>query len=225
MLAKLYLNQDDWKKAAEVLRNLAEDYPEDPRCRTTYIRELLKHNELGEAENNLEKLAITWPTLAETVSLRAECLLRRGKADDALDSLKKYIDDVDGSSGERLKRMRSAALSLEEFAGRPKLVEAVDRSRMLDAAEMYLRQYADAHPSATCSKKIGAAALRSPSAKPVSKLPKTAAARRKTTNGCASFYIGLDLILTTIRRLRSRWVTFIPPWANTPKRKNISATC
>jgi tetratricopeptide (TPR) repeat protein len=150
ILAKVYLAQNDWNKAREVLRKLANDFPEDPRYSANFTRELLGHGEIDEAEKILQKLAEKWPHAAQTAVLQAELLMRRGKTEDAVELLKSFIDDAQGTPSDHDERMRIAALAMEDFAGRVvQGDEIVFKERLIREAEMYLRQFADAHPSAT----------------------------------------------------------------------------
>ncbi len=149
ILAKVYLADNHWEKAREILRKLAEDYPEDPQCSSSYARELLGHDELGDAETIVRKMEEKWPHDSQTILPRAELLLRRDKAEEAFELMKNFVADPQGTPSDSGRRMQSIARGMEDFAGRLALAgNAAVKDRLLHAAETYLRQCADAHPPA-----------------------------------------------------------------------------
>ncbi len=115
-----------------------------------YIRELLDHAEVSDADIYLHQLIDKWPNDVRTILLQAELLVRQNKAEEALDLMKSFVDRPNAVPGDRGQRVRLMAIAMEDFVHRVLSVEqSMDSERYLRTAELYLRQYADEHPSAT----------------------------------------------------------------------------
>jgi tetratricopeptide (TPR) repeat protein len=149
-LAELYLSKGDWPAASELFRGLAVGAIDDPMYVSRYIRELLDHAEVGDAEVFLRQMREKWPNDIRTILLQAELLARSEKAETALDSLKGFVDNPQAIPADRGQRMRLMALSLEDFCNRVLDIEqAADAKKYLQTAELYFKQYASDHPSAS----------------------------------------------------------------------------
>jgi tetratricopeptide (TPR) repeat protein len=149
-LAYLYLANGNWNGASEVLRDLAINASDDPKYLSIYIRELLDHGEVSDADIYLHQLQDKWPNHLGTFILRAELLARTNKAEEGLDLLKSFIDRPNAIPNDRSQRIKMIAQTMEDFVTRVIGAEQkVDAERFLRTAELYLRQYADDHPSAT----------------------------------------------------------------------------
>ncbi|MCC6124896.1 MAG: tetratricopeptide repeat protein [Pirellulales bacterium] len=147
-LAQLYLFNKNWPAASELLRELAVKNEEDPQYLSIYLRELLDHGEIGDAEIYLRQLQDKWPNHVRTILLEAELLIRSNKAEEALDLMKSFVERSNSIPPDRGQRMRLMAAALEDFVNRALDVEQkVDAERYLQTAELFLRQYADEHPS------------------------------------------------------------------------------
>jgi cellulose synthase operon protein C len=148
-LAQLYLASGNWRAAGEVLRQLAIG-AQDPKYLALYIRELLDHGEVSDAEIYLRQLQDKWPNFAQTVVLQAELLVRTNKAEEALDLMKSFVDRTDAIPADRGLRIRLMAEAMENFVQRIGGEQGgIDTERYLRTAEMYQRQYADEHPSSS----------------------------------------------------------------------------
>jgi predicted Zn-dependent protease len=149
-LAHLYLASGNWRAASEVLRQLAIGAGQDPKYLSMYIRELLDHGEVSDAEIYLRQLQDKWPNFAGTVVLQAELLVRTNKAEEALDLMKSFVDRPEAMPADRSERIRIMAVAMENFVKRIGAQEGgIDSERYLRTAEQYLRRYADDHPSSS----------------------------------------------------------------------------
>ena len=147
-LAMLLLANKDWPGASQVFRKLAVE-SKDPQNLAYYVKELLNHNEVPDAQLYLSQLRDKWPNYVHTVILDAELLVRRNKAEEALDLMKSFVDRENAIPADRGQRMRLMALSMEDLVLRAiKDEKSVDGERFLSTAETYQRRYADEHPSA-----------------------------------------------------------------------------
>ena len=138
-LAMLYLDVKDWKNARELLRRLATSSSEDPQYTAIYIRQLLEHGEVPDAESYLQQLERKWPNHVQTVLLQAELLVRRGKPEEALDLMKGFIDRDNAIPNDRSQRIRYMALSMEDFAARVTTADQSVSERFLRTGEMFMR--------------------------------------------------------------------------------------
>ncbi|MGW8257639.1 MAG: tetratricopeptide repeat protein, partial [Thermoguttaceae bacterium] len=137
-----------WIKASEILRNLATSKNRKPQYLVAYIKALLDHGEVSNAEAYLSKLASDFPNYAATVTLQANMLVRRGRYEDALDTLKSFVDHKHTVPTDRSQRMRIVADTLEKLAEHIKESgQKVVAENYLRNAEMYYRQYIYEHPS------------------------------------------------------------------------------
>ena len=116
-LAQLYLSNKNWPAARDLLRELAVGSSESPQYLSNYIHELLNHGETPDAEVYLQQLEDKWPNHGQTVLLNAELLMRGGKAEEALDLMKSFIDRPQAFPADRDQRIRLMALAMEDFAG------------------------------------------------------------------------------------------------------------
>jgi tetratricopeptide (TPR) repeat protein len=148
-LAELYLSKGDWPAASELFRGLAVSSIDNPLYVSRYIRELLDHGEVGDAEVFLRQMSEKWPNDVKTILLQSELMARSDKAEAALDLLKGFVDNPQSIPADRGQRMRLMALSLEDFCNRVLDVEqAANAKKYIQTAELYNKQYASEHPSA-----------------------------------------------------------------------------
>jgi tetratricopeptide (TPR) repeat protein len=147
-LAKLYLADKQWKNARETYRMLVAAAPERLEFAVAFALALLDHDELAEAEPILRLFEEKYPKSIQAALLTAEMLLRRGKADEAIELLKRFVEDSASTPADRGERMKLAAMAIEDFVKRAKPPEKIAKERLLPAAEAYWRQLMSLRPEA-----------------------------------------------------------------------------
>ena len=124
-LAQLYLASGDWSKARGQMLALLAAQGDQPRYVAAYAQALLDHDEPGEAQTWIDRLARIAPDNPRAAQLRAEVQFRAGDIDGALATLGDFVkkakkapagstDDADHWS-----RMLAVAVQLEAMASRP----------------------------------------------------------------------------------------------------------
>lgn len=113
-LARLYLGRDDWESCRDEMAKLVNGSQSNPAYQAVYVRMLLDHEQLADAELWLERLQrVANPGL--TVPLRAELLHRRKEWGKVPECLAAYIDQKDAEPADRLDRTFIAAQLLEHL--------------------------------------------------------------------------------------------------------------
>jgi cellulose synthase operon protein C len=145
-LARLYLARGNWKGCQEQMQKLVNGSQSNPRFVSEYVRMLIDHDELQDAEILLEQLGrVSKPT--QTVSLQAELLFRKKEWARVPDLLADYVRQATTNAGqkspdEELARMLLAAQLLEDLGGR--LTAHKERAlsqRYFDAAAHWYEAY------------------------------------------------------------------------------------
>jgi len=143
VLFQLYMAEGAWTKANRQMRSLLSKHGTDPRYVGAYVKALTDHREFDSAQlwqTHLEKLA---PEQFNTVSLRAELLLRRGQHVQIPDVLKNYLADPKARPASPVARLRLVADRFEELAGKLKKDgRKVSATLFLNEAEKLFRQFA-----------------------------------------------------------------------------------
>lgn len=142
ILAQLYLAENSWVKASDMMLQLLASRGNEPRYVTAYVRALLTRDDFGGTELWLSRLERIVPNIFQTVSLRAELLFQRKQYNETIDVLRSFIENPDAQPSDEAVRMRLAAARLEEFAGRltgPKQVTF--STRFSTEAERLHRKY------------------------------------------------------------------------------------
>jgi len=146
-LARLYLDENAWLKASNLMLQLLSLHGDQPRYVRAYVTALLKRDDFEGTELWLSRLERIAPNAQHTAELRAELSLRRKRYDKAIETLRAFVENRRAQPADRAARIRAAASQLEQFAdqladsGRP------DPATRLDAeAERLLRLLAVEHP-------------------------------------------------------------------------------
>lgn len=141
MLAKLYIQHNDWPRARTLLRRLATAENPQPQFVATYVSELLRHGELSEAESWLPRLESLDRKGDFTPVLQAKTEVARGRAEAAVEVLdrasnKPGFERSPGRLGEILAQLAADASDQSQ-------------SRVLRAAaERYYRESLSTEPQA-----------------------------------------------------------------------------
>jgi len=168
-LAQLHLALDNWSEYTARVRSVLAAKGNEPRYLSGYVKALLEHGELSEADLWLGRLEEAASGQFPPVDLRAQFLLRRRlgqeelaarqaarkepvsapavQYDTAIEVLKAFLDRKDAQPPDRLDRMLLAASKLDELGrwlnGQRKQGEA---ARFSSEAETLLRQYVKQAP-------------------------------------------------------------------------------
>ncbi|MGO9110050.1 MAG: tetratricopeptide repeat protein [Thermoguttaceae bacterium] len=116
-LAQLYLARGAWERCRDQMEKLVNGSQSNPRYLAAYVRMLLDHDQLGDAEQSLERLervSNTW----RTVALRAELMFRSKKWADVSGFLDAYVSREKAEPQDPLDRILLAAQLIEDLGGR-----------------------------------------------------------------------------------------------------------
>ena len=147
VLARLYVAEGDWSKAARQLKPLVDSPRTEPQYVAAYVETLLKQEDLAQAESWLTRLEEVASQQFSTAGLRAEALFQRGEFDRAINVLKRYLEDPNSQPTDRTVRLDLVASYLQTNAQRPKGTDQ-DRvaSKLVGEAEAIRREYVAQHP-------------------------------------------------------------------------------
>ncbi len=148
LAADVYRRLGDWGGEARQMRNFLASNPSHRAALANYVRGMLKHNELNNAAEWLDRLDRIAPQSQETVHLRLVWLLKRGKYDDVVARLRtirsgKQEPDSAGSASsdsapavQLPELLRGLAPTVAECRQDPKATP------LLETAEKMLRELA-----------------------------------------------------------------------------------
>jgi len=117
-LAQIYLKEDNWSRARDVLRDLVASYPDQPQYLAAYVEALLNHDETADAATYLDRLDELVPNNASVYQLRADLHFRNKDYEQALEVMKQLADANLGPQSDEAARLRLAASRIAIFAGR-----------------------------------------------------------------------------------------------------------
>jgi tetratricopeptide (TPR) repeat protein len=147
VLAQLYLRQGAWPKYLSQMKEVLGSRNVDPAFVTAHVRALLQHEELANADGELQSLERAAPNEFSTVSLRAELLVARKNYTAALELLKAYLEQSASLPASRTERQLLVGRAAEQLAR--KLAEARQEAAakpFVQEAERQLRAYIAAVP-------------------------------------------------------------------------------
>jgi tetratricopeptide (TPR) repeat protein len=146
-LARLYLAEKDWPQANKQMLALLAGHGKEPRYAAAYVAMLLERKEIQEAELWLARLEESAPDDFSTASLKADASVRRQQIDEAIQTLRTYLDSPTAKPAERDARLRLVAAWLESIS---RLTSGPDQkasaAKLFAAAEALYRDYAKQHP-------------------------------------------------------------------------------
>lgn len=147
VLARLYMAEGEWSKAARQLKPLV-DLPEtEPRYVAAYVETLSNQGDLAKAESWLKRLEQVASGQFSSALLRAEVLLRRDEFDRAIDVLKRYLDNPSSQPADRVVRLELVASFLLETA---RALKGTDQdqlaAKLIGEAEAMRRESVAHHP-------------------------------------------------------------------------------
>ena len=147
-LAQLYLGRGDWEHCREQMEKLVNGSQSNPRYLAVYVRMLLNRNELGDAEEGLDRLErVSNPGL--TVPLHVELLYRRKEWGKVPGFLAAYVGQEKAEPNDPLDRSLVAARLLEALAGRSTAPAQRDVARSyLETARQWYESYVQKRPAA-----------------------------------------------------------------------------
>ena len=99
LLAQLHDVDGDWSKAQQRYRDLLSSQDKNLVYRTFYLRALIRHEKLDEAQTALESLVKTAPTAPATIEARARVLTAQKKNAEAVELLEDYVKGDDTRLG------------------------------------------------------------------------------------------------------------------------------
>jgi len=147
VLARLHMGEGDWAQAAQQLKRLVDRPNPDPRYVAAYVEVLLNQDEIAQAESWLEKLEQAAPEQYSTAGLRAEAWFQRGRLDEAINVLKRYLENPHSQPKDGAGRLDLVATYLQQEAGRLKSTGQESLAlTLLGAARGLRREYAEKHP-------------------------------------------------------------------------------
>lgn len=117
-LARLYMAEGDWDKAAGQLKLLVDAHGSEPRYLAAYINTLFELGDAEGAESWLGRMEQVAAGQFAATGLRAEALLRRGRVDEAIKTLRAYLEAPNAQPKEQLARLSLVAAYLQSKAGR-----------------------------------------------------------------------------------------------------------
>jgi len=147
VLARLYMAEGDWSKAARQLKVLVDVPTTQPRYVAAYVETLLNQGDLAKAESWLKRLEEVAPEQFSTAALRAQALFRRDQFDRAISVLKRYLDNPNSQPADRVIRLDLVASYLQRNA---QPLQGTDQdqlaSKLLGEAEAIRRESVAQHP-------------------------------------------------------------------------------
>lgn len=148
-LATLYMEEGQWDKFKERMRQLVGDYGNEPRYVAAFAKALIERKELQEAEVWLKQLEQIAPEDFLTVRLRARFEMAHRRYTLALIALKRYLEGPAATDSDRANRLLRVAASMEELA--EKLRQSGQNTvadTFSDEAETVYREYVEGRPGA-----------------------------------------------------------------------------
>jgi len=146
-LARLHMAEGDWDKAAAQLKLLVDSYGSEPRYLAAYVNTLFQLGDMAGAESWLKRMEQVAAGQFATTGLRAEASLRRGRVDEALQTLRAYLEAPDSQPKEKLTRLDLVAAYLQDKARRKSDGDQDDlSSRFVAEAERMRRDHVEEFP-------------------------------------------------------------------------------
>jgi len=147
-LAKLYLAEGNWVKASQQMRTLLASNGQNPRYMSTYIKGLLEHGELKEANRWLERLKEVAPNNPTTFRLQVQYAVARKQFDRAMALLTSYVENPKSIPKERTARLAIAAKVADKVANNLKAKkQKVDATNFIRKVESLYKEYVKERPS------------------------------------------------------------------------------
>ncbi|MGA2620541.1 MAG: tetratricopeptide repeat protein [Thermoguttaceae bacterium] len=145
-LARLYLAENDWPQANRQMLALLLSHGKQSRYMAAYVAMLLERKEIHEAELWLGRLEENAPDDFATASLKAEASVRRGQIDEAIQTLRTYLEKPTAKPPERDARVRLAAACLELISRQTSGADQkASAAKLCAEAEALYRDYAKQH--------------------------------------------------------------------------------
>jgi tetratricopeptide (TPR) repeat protein len=116
MLGRLYAQLGDWRKARPLLVQGLTQTPENFVYLSYFVEQLLRHDELSEAELWLDRLTHLVSGQPFVLKLQFEALALRGKAGEIKTLVADYLNETKSDAARQIRRLRTVAMLFDQVS-------------------------------------------------------------------------------------------------------------